>query len=190
MPKTIIFVSGDKIAEQISKLQPSHPDAAIKEETGFKGLSLPGIMDDLQRGDTLVVAQACRLGQTPVDAHKILLTALEKGIKILISDQLVSVPKECIEFFMKLERDFASLRARKAYLTSVAKGLQIGRPKGTRNALQKLDGLEDKIEKWYCEEFREIASMARDLGVTRPTLYRKLDEMGLRNKPASEAAEE
>ena len=49
--------------------------------------------------------------------------------------------------------------------------------------------LEAKIEEWYCVEKREIASIARDLGVARPTLYRKLYEMGLRDKPVKETVE-
>jgi len=109
------------------------------------------VLDDLQRGDTLIVSELSRLGRSMLECMEMLSIAAHKGIHLHAVKgawQLDRVQSNIIAMAFAMaadiERDLISQRTREALRAKKAAGVQLGRPRGPGKS--KLDLYQPEIE--------------------------------------------
>ena len=101
----------------------------------------------LQTGDILLVAELSRLGREMLQVLNIINDLSAKGVKITFVQQpelsttgshgklLLAI----YSYFAEAEREFISMRVKQGLAAARAKGVRLGRPKGSRNKQRVLD---------------------------------------------------
>lgn len=99
------------------------------------------LLDLLQAGDHLLVAELSRLGRNMLETLNIINVLSERGIKITFVRQpelstsgahgklLLAI----YSYFAEAERDYISMRTKQGLAAARASGKLLGRPKGSRN---------------------------------------------------------
>ena len=96
------------------------------------------VLDDLQRGDTLIVSELSRLGRSMLECMEILSIAAQKGIRLhavkgewqLDGSMQSTIIAMAFAMAAEIERDLISQRTREALRAKKAAGVQLGRPRG------------------------------------------------------------
>jgi DNA invertase Pin-like site-specific DNA recombinase len=115
------------------------------------------LLEKLNRGDTLIVAELSRLARS-VGQIAVLVDTLRKNKVRLISikestdlkgklDINTKVTLNIFSLLAEIERDLISERTKEGLRRARAEGKLLGRPKGTIGK-SKLDGKEDEIKKY------------------------------------------
>jgi DNA invertase Pin-like site-specific DNA recombinase len=129
----------------------------------------------LQEGDTLLVAELSRLGREMLQVLNIINDLSAKGVKITFVRQpelsttgshgklLLAV----YSYFAEAEREFISMRVKQGLAAARAKGVKLGRPKGSRNKKRVLDPYRDDILAYLQKEV--------DLATVRKLVNPELD---------------
>ncbi len=110
------------------------------------------IIDDLKKGDSLIVSEMSRLGRSMLECMEILSIAMERGIHVYSVkgnwrlDQSIQSKIIAMAFSMaaEIERDLISQRTKEALRAKKASGMSLGRPKGPGKS--KLDPFRPEIE--------------------------------------------
>jgi len=110
------------------------------------------ILEELQGGDAIVVAELSRLGRSMLECMEILALATRKGIRVYSVkgdwqlDQSIQSKIIALAFSMaaEIERDLISQRTREALHFKKEQGIALGRPKGPGKS--KLDVFRPEIE--------------------------------------------
>lgn len=109
----------------------------------------------LNSGDLLLVAELSRLGREMLQVLNIINELSDKGVQITFIRQpelstsgghgklLLAI----YSYFAEAERTFISLRVKQGLAAARAKGVKLGRPKGSRNRERILDAHRDEILK-------------------------------------------
>lgn len=137
----------------------------------------------LRQGDTLHVHsldRVCRSGAG--DAVSIVEELTGRGIAVVFhkegwtfSGELTATQRGTLGILAsvaQMERELILERQREGQQAAKAAGKHIGRPKGKTVDTEQL--------KVLIESGMSVAAMARELGISRQSLYRRLDEAGLR----------
>lgn len=107
----------------------------------------------LKRGDLLLVAELSRLGREMLQVLNIINDLSSQGVEITFVRQpelstsaghgklLLAI----YSYFAETERTFISLRVKQGLAAARAKGVKLGRPKGSRNKERVLDPHRDMI---------------------------------------------
>jgi len=107
----------------------------------------------LEAGDLLLVAELSRLGREMLQVLNIINALSEKGVEITFIRQpelstsggygklLLAI----YSYFAEAEREFISIRVKQGLAAAKAKGVRLGRPKGSRNKSRVLDPHRDVI---------------------------------------------
>jgi len=153
-----------------------------------------GINDMLERlaaGDRLIVSELSRLGRSlgqvihivdELVKRKIRFTAIKESIHFEGKQDLqTKVMVALFGLFAEVERDLISERTREGLASARAKGRLLGRPKGVLGK-SRLDGKEEEIRVLLQKQVSK-ASIAKIVGVTRPTIYRFIKTRRLRPHP-------
>jgi DNA invertase Pin-like site-specific DNA recombinase len=108
---------------------------------------------ELLAGDILLVAELSRLGREMLQVLNIINDLSAKGVKITFVRQpelsttgshgklLLAI----YSYFAESEREFISIRVKQGLAAARAKGVQLGRPKGSRNKKRVLDPYREDI---------------------------------------------
>jgi DNA invertase Pin-like site-specific DNA recombinase len=110
------------------------------------------IIEDLKKGDSLVVSEMSRLGRSMLECMEILSIAMERCIHVYSVkgnwrlDQSIQSKIIAMAFSMaaEIERDLISQRTKEALRAKKAAGMSLGRPKGPGKS--KLDPFRPEIE--------------------------------------------
>jgi DNA invertase Pin-like site-specific DNA recombinase len=110
------------------------------------------IIDDLKKGDSLIVSEMSRLGRSMLECMEILSIAMERGVHVYSVkgnwrlDQSIQSKIIAMAFSMaaEIERDLISQRTKEALRAKKASGMSLGRPKGPGKS--KLDPFRPEIE--------------------------------------------
>ncbi len=110
------------------------------------------ILEELQEGDTIIVAELSRLGRSMLECMEILALASRKGIRIYSIkgnwhlDQTIQSKIVAMAFSIaaEIERDLISQRTKEALRFKKEQGIKLGRPKGPGKS--KLDQFRPEIE--------------------------------------------
>jgi len=117
------------------------------------------LLEKLNSGDTLLVAELSRLGRNMLETLNIINTLSEKGIKIIFVRQpeLSTIGPHTklllaiYSYFAESEREYISIRTKQGLAAVKATGQLLGRPKGSKNKKSRiLDPFKDQI-KHYLE---------------------------------------
>ena len=107
----------------------------------------------LTPGDTLMVAELSRLGRNMLETLNII-DALAKNAISLVFVRQPELSTEgphknlllaIYSYFAESERDFISLRTKQGLAAARASGIQLGRPKGRKNKVRRLDPYKSQI---------------------------------------------
>ena len=109
----------------------------------------------LDTGDLLLVAELSRLGREMLQVLNIINALSEKGVEITFirqpelstSGDYGKLLLAIYSYFAEAERTFISLRVKQGLAAARAKGVKLGRPKGSRNRERILDAHRDEILK-------------------------------------------
>jgi DNA invertase Pin-like site-specific DNA recombinase len=110
------------------------------------------LMQKLEPGDTLIVAELSRLGRNMLETLNIINSLAENNIKIIFVRQpelsTVGLHSKLLlaiySYFAEAERDYISTRTRQGLEAAKAQGKLLGRPKGSKN---KKGGVLDEYDK-------------------------------------------
>jgi DNA invertase Pin-like site-specific DNA recombinase len=117
------------------------------------------LMDKLNDGDVLLVAELSRLGRNMLETLNIINNLTEKGVKITFIRQPelsttgshTSLLLAIYSYFAESEREFISIRTKQGLAAAKAQGKQLGRRKGSRNKSRPLDPYRDQIKEYLRE---------------------------------------
>lgn len=126
------------------------------------------LLDRLQSGDLLLVAELSRLGRNMLETLNLINTLQEKEVQIAFVRQPelstnashAQLLLAIYSYFAQTEREFISLRTKQGLAAARAKGQQLGRPKGSRNKSRPLNPYREQI-KAYLQADLSIAAIRK-----------------------------
>ena len=137
----------------------------------------------IHAGDLIVCSELSRLGRSLFMIMEILSICMSKECRVwtikdgyrLGEDIQSKVLAFAFGLSAEIERDLISQRTREALARKRDEGQKLGRPKGKRNCCHKLDG-KDLLLVQLWEQNQSYSSIARQTGVSRKTVKRRLDD--------------
>lgn len=159
-------------------------DEQVSGRKSWTARAIAGALEDLGRGDALVVAELSRLGRSMLEIMEILSVATTKGVKVFaakgdwaldgtIQSKLVAI---CFSMAAEIERDLISQRTKSALATRKAAGVRLGRPRGPGKS--KLDESRDRILGLLAQGVTR-RRVAKEFGTTEANLRHWLRRRGL-----------
>lgn len=139
------------------------------------------LLEKLEQGDRLLVAELSRLGRNMLETLNIINTLTEKGIQIVFVRQpelsttnhhsklLLAI----YSYFAEAEREYISIRTKQGLAAAKAQGKQLGRPKGSKNKKGRaLDNYRADLKR-YLELKLSITSIMKIINpqLPRPVSY-------------------
>ena len=133
----------------------------------------------LRRGDTLVVKSPDRLARNTVDLLNIAHELRDKGVDLEFLDTpALNVDSATGEFMLTIYAGFATLE-RAMIRERQAEGIAIAKAKGKYEREPKLNAEQVRDARKRVEAGVPKAKVARELGVSRTTLYHALAGQGI-----------
>lgn len=127
-------------------------EETISGRVSWKKRKIAAIIEQLQKGDNLIVSELSRIGRSMLEIMEVLNIAIEKGINVYAIkgdwklDNSIQSKIMAMVFAMaaEIERDLISKRTKEALQAKKAAGFKLGRPKGPGKS--KLDPYRLEIE--------------------------------------------
>ncbi len=146
---------------------------------------IAAVLDQLQRGDDLIVSELSRLGRSMLECMEILSIAAQKGIHIhaikgnwQLDDSIQSkIVAMAFSMAAEIERDLISQRTKEALAARKKAGVALGRPRGVGKS--KLDAYRPEIEALLANGSSQ-KFIARRYGTTEANFSRWLKKHRLR----------
>lgn len=128
----------------------------ISSRKNAKERRIEELVEKLDRGDTLIVAELSRLGRNMLETLNIINQLSETGVKIIFVRQPelsttgshAKLLLAIYSYFAEAEREYISLRTKQGLAAAKAQGQQLGRPKGSKNKERVLDPHRDQLRKF------------------------------------------
>ena len=162
-------------------------EVEVSSRKTLKHRRIEELLSKLNKGDTLIVSELSRLGRSLGEIIDIVKSLVEKHIDfIAIKQRIIINGKEDIQtktmialfgLLAELERDLISDRTKIGLAAKKARGIKLGRPKGSTGP-SKLDKHEKKIKELLGYKTPK-AVIARMLDVSRTTLIDFIKNRGL-----------
>ena len=162
-------------------------EVEVSSRKTLKHRRIEELLSKLNKGDTLIVSELSRLGRSLGEIIDIVKSLVEKHIDfIAIKQRIIINGKEDIQtktmialfgLLAELERDLISDRTKIGLAAKKARGIKLGRPKGSTGP-SKLDKHEEKIKE-LLDYKTPKAVIARMLDVSRTTLIDFIKNRGL-----------
>ena len=152
--------------------------SAAKERPALRGL-----LEQLRAGDTLVVWKLDRLGRSLKNLVELVTGFQEKQIQFVsLQDHLDTTTAQgrlMFNLFASLaefERDLTRERTNAGLAAARARGRQGGRPRGLSKEAQSK---AEAAKTLYLKKDKSVEDIGKLLGVSRATIYRYLDLLGV-----------
>lgn len=124
----------------------------ISGKVHWRKRKIADIINNLEKGENLIVSELSRFGRNMLECMEILSIALEKGINVYsvkgnwhlennIQSKLLAM---CFSMAAEIEREMISNRTKDALRARKEAGVKLGRPKGSGSS--KLDKYRPEIE--------------------------------------------
>ena len=160
----------------------------VSGKKSWKERKIKGVIDDLGKGDRLIVPELSRLGRSMLEIMEMLSIAKDKGICIYavkgeweLNGSIQSkVMAMAFSIAAEIERDLISKRTKEALKARKAMGIKLGRPKGPGKS--KLDKYREEIIA-LLKNGSTKAYVAKRYGTTQPNLYNWLKKNKIDAKP-------
>jgi len=142
---------------------------------------LLALLDKVEAGDNIVVAEVSRIGRSTVDVLDFFREALKRQIGVIVTksglivDQSLQakITTTILALAAEIEREFLLARTSEGYRRARANGVRVGRPPGRKSA-SKVAGKQAEIEAMLKAKVAK-AAIARILDVSRGTIDRFID---------------
>ena len=144
------------------------------------------VLEELQEGDAIIVAELSRLGRSMLECMEIILAlATRKGIRVYsvkgswqLDDSIQSkIIALAFSMVAEIERDLISQRTKEALRFKKEQGLTLGRPKGPGKS--KLDTFRPEIESLLANESSQ-RFIAQRYHTTEANLHNWLKKNGMK----------
>jgi len=187
--KTIAYLRVSTNDQDVEKFKPDILKLAHERDLGkvefieerasgkihWKQRKIYSIIEEMGKGDNLIIPELSRLGRSMLEIMEILSIATQKEINVYIvkgnrklDDSIESkVLSMAFSLAAEIERDFISSRTKEALRARKAKGIKLGRPCGAGKS--KLDPHKEEIIA-LLKVRAERKFVAKKFGVTPPTL--------------------
>ena len=126
----------------------------VSSQKSTKVRLIDTLLEQLNNGDTLIVAELSRLGRSVGQISIIVNTLIENGVKLICIKENINLNGKpdiqskviltMFSLFAEIERDLISERTKSGLARARAEGKLIGRPKGLGKS--QLDGKENEIK--------------------------------------------
>ncbi len=161
-------------------------EEAVSGRISWKNRKLKVLIDNLQTGDNLIVAELSRLGRSMLEIMELLSILLRKGVNVYVikgnyelKDDIQSkVLTFAFSLASEIERELISQRTKEALAKRKAEGKKLGRPKGSYSS--KLDEKREYIEE-LLNKGVSISSISKILGVHYHTVRNYIKRRGLKS---------
>ena len=128
----------------------------ISSRKGKKERRIDELMNRLNKGDILLVAELSRLGRNMFEVINIINELSENAVEIVFVRQpelsTMSSHRKLLlaiySYFAEAERDFISMRTKQGLAAAKASGKKLGRPKGSQNKDKPLDAFKEQIREY------------------------------------------
>ena len=148
---------------------------------------IANILEQLQAGDVMIVAELSRLGRSMLECMEILALATQKHIRVYsvkgdwqLDDSIQSkIIALVFSMAAEIERDLISKRTIEALRFKKAQGMTLGRPKGIGKS--KLDIFRPEIESLLANGATQ-KFIARRYHTTEANLHHWLEKHGLKKE--------
>jgi len=139
---------------------------------------LGGLLNQMVKGDILIVSELSRLGRNLMQIMSILNRCMETEIQVFTIKENYelgnNINSKVLAFAFglsaEIERNLISQRTKEALARKKAEGVILGRPKGSRSKTVKLTGKQEEIKKLLDKKISKSA-IGRILGVHRLTVH-------------------
>ena len=143
-------------------------EVEVSSRKNTKARRIDELLSKLDEGDTLIVAELSRLGRNMLETLNIINALTEKGVRLVFVRQpelsttgahtklLLAV----YSYFAEAEREYISMRTKQGLAAARAKGVKLGRPKGSRNKERVLDPYRSQIKE-YLQMGLNLASVVK-----------------------------
>lgn len=165
-------------------------EEVVSGKVHWRKRKIGALVDEMGKGERLLVPELSRLGRSTLEVLDILKTARDKGIAVydakgnleLNGDSMQSkVMATMFALFAELERDFISQRTKEALKARKAAGVKLGRPRGPGKS--RLDPHKEEIIALLKTGVPKT-KVAGKYGVKTSTLYNWLKKNNIRVKSA------
>ena len=151
-------------------------DSEVSSTKGEKERKIDELLSRLQKGDTLLVAELSRLGRNMLQTLNIINELSEKEVSLVFVRQPelsttgshTKLLLAIYSYFAEAERDYISMRTKQGLAAARAKGVKLGRPKGSRNKERILDP--------HRNEIMQFLEMGVNLAAIRKIINSKLEK--------------
>lgn len=162
-------------------------EISSRKSTSQRGIDQ--LLNDLDTGDTLIVAELSRLGRSIseiirfvdelIKIKKVNIICIKDNIKIIDGDMGTDTKVKVVMFslFAEIERDLISKRTKEALKAKKEMGVVLGRPKNSGKS--RLDNYKDEIMQLLRNGSTKTA-IAVKYDLTTPALYNWLKKHGLK----------
>ena len=163
-------------------------EETISGRKSWKDRKVGTLVQELQKGDILIITELSRLGRSMLEVMELLSILLRNGVELhvvknkqVLKDDLHSkVFAMAFSIAAEIERELISQRTKEALARRKAEGKPIGRPKGSFSS--SLDKHREQIEE-FLRKGVSISSIAKILEVPYGRLWDYVKRRGLkRNK--------
>ena len=146
-----------------------------------KDRKLSGVLNRMQRGDSLIVTEISRLSRTMLEIMTILNSCIKKEIVlystkegyVFQNDMNSKVLGFAFGLMAEIERNLISMRTKEALARRRQEGVKLGRKKGTCPAMRVLRVNKRRLIK-DAQRGVSCSELARQMGVSRTTMHRFL----------------
>lgn len=158
-------------------------EEGISGKTHFKKRKLGLLMNDLQRGDVLIVSELSRLSRQMTDCFELAKMFNEKGVAVHCVKENMEISNSALglmvmsvfAFSAQIERERISERTKEALQRKKAEGVKLGRKYGSKNKVSKIDQHAELLEQYIKEGF-SLRTMSKMLGVSVPLIRKYIKE--------------
>lgn len=115
-------------------------EITISSRKTSKQRRIDELMEKLEESGILIATELSRLGRSTAEVIGLINQLLDKGVRVILTKQNMDISKHdmaskiiitLFSLFAELERDLISLRTKEALAAKKAKGIKLGKPKGT-----------------------------------------------------------
>lgn len=152
-------------------------EETISATKKLQSRKLGQLIEEMKKGDVLVVSELSRLGRSLMEVMSILHTLMEKNVKVFTTKERYelgnNINSKVLAFAFSLsaeiERSMISSRTKEALARKKSEGKRLGRPKGRLSSVTKLTGKDDLIREYLQKKIPQTV-IARLLNVHRLTV--------------------
>lgn len=162
-------------------------EETVSGRVSWRKRAIANVLDELQRGDNLLVSELSRLGRSMLECMEILSVASQQGVHIYavkgnwqLDDSIQSkIVAMAFAMAAEIERDLISQRTKEALAAKKRAGVKLGRPRGVGKS--KLDKHRPEIEALLANGSTQ-KFIADRFDTTEANFSRWLKKHGLRRK--------